>query len=358
MQKSFEILSSTGAYTVAIGSGAIAHARRLAPGAIFLCDRNIESYLPADIDPIFIDATEKAKSLEAMPGVIRALRARKADRGSHLVAIGGGITQDIATFAASVYMRGIPWTYLPTTLLGMVDSCIGGKSSINVEEMKNLVGNFYPPGHVLVDPAFLPTLDAQDIVGGLCEAVKICFARGSVDFSSLIDAGAVPPLSPETATRIITQSLLVKKWFIEIDEFDQKERLLLNFGHTFGHALESATSYEIKHGVGVGIGMLVAIEFQKHLGRMSAEGSLLCDRLSDYVHKILGQVAGLAAAAKVDSATLLGHFENDKKHRAGEYRLILPVESGALAIVSVAKTPAMQQAIVQSYETVLAGLGS
>lgn len=358
MQKSFEIASSTGAYEVQIGPDAVHKARQSAPHAIYICDRNITSYLPTDIDPIFIDATEKNKSLEAMPAVIRELRARKADRGSHLIAIGGGITQDIATFAASIYMRGLPWTYLPTTLLGMVDSCIGGKSSINVEDMKNLVGNFYPPGTVLVDPEFLKTLDAQDIVGGLCEAVKICYARSASDFASLVEENAVPPLSFQNAERIITKSLNVKKWFIEIDEFDKKERLLLNFGHTFGHALESATSYEIKHGVGVGIGMLVAIEFRRRMGQISAEGQKRCDDLSRYINEILGGVPGLGSAMNVSPDLLLEQFKHDKKHRAEEYRLILPVEDGSLAIVSAPKTKAMRNMIAESYAAVTSKLSS
>jgi 3-dehydroquinate synthase len=239
----------------------------------------------------------------------------------------------------------------------MVDSCIGGKSSINVGDMKNLVGNFYPPGCVLVDAGFLATLDPQDIVGGLCEAVKICYARSEADFEGFVSDRPQPPLAVEQAEAIITRSLNVKKWFIEIDEFDQKERLLLNFGHTFGHALESATHYDVKHGVGVGIGMLVAIEFQKRWGKLNDAGCRRADALERYIRSILQYVPGLAKAAAVDANVLVTKFEHDKKHRAEEYRVILPVEDGSLSIVPLPKNQQIRSIIVEAYAATIESLG-
>ena len=189
------------------------------------------------------------------------MRELGANRATHLIAIGGGVIQDIVTFCASVYMRGLRWTYMPTTFLSMADSCIGGKSSINVMGYKNLVGNFYPPSQVLIDVDFVDTLDAEKVVGGLFEAAKICYARSYGEFAAYLAEHPASKMSLDVAHVVIVRALRTKKWFIEIDEFDKKERLLLNFGHTFGHAIEAGGDFSVPHGIAVGLGMLVAIKY-------------------------------------------------------------------------------------------------
>jgi 3-dehydroquinate synthase len=188
--------------------------------------------------------------------VVEQLRILGANRTSHLIAIGGGIIQDIATFTSSIFMRGISWTYYPTTLLGMVDSCVGGKSSINVGQFKDIAGNFYPPEDILIDTHFCHTLQHQDIISGLCEAVKICFAARGENFSNYLAMTDENGLVKDSdLSKAIELSLLTKKKFIEEDEFDTGVRLLLNFGHTFGHAIESLTNYKVPHGIAVSYGM-------------------------------------------------------------------------------------------------------
>jgi len=359
MPESFEVISSSGNYVVTTGSGLLAGVIAANPDAIFLIDERLEHVLPASVEKrIVIEANESRKSLEAMPEVILQLRKFGANRSSHLVAVGGGIMQDIATFAASVYMRGISWTYMPTTLLGMADSCIGGKSSINVLGYKNLIGNFYPPLEVVIDVDFIRTLDAEQVIGGLYEAVKICYTRGHQPFLDYLAEGPAWPLPADVAQRLLLRSLRTKKWFIETDEFDQKERLLLNFGHTFGHALEAATDFGVSHGMAVGVGMLIAIDYAQRRGVLGAMGEQRVAQLAQHVDEMLAIVVGSGMRwPQVDLAAVMEKFNNDKKHRADAYRVVLPTGEGDLDLVSEPRDDTVRAALRQSYETVFDRLG-
>ncbi|WP_169716628.1 3-dehydroquinate synthase [Pseudomonas azotoformans] len=301
-------------------------------------------------DPIIaVDATEENKSLERIAPVIEALKRHGATRDTEIVAVGGGIIQDIATFVAS-YMRGLRWHYCPTTLLGMVDSCIGGKSSINVGALKNLVGNFHPPATILIDLAFVHSLSAEQQTSGLMESVKICYARGAEAFAAYLDLQPVPPLKSETAFAIIEQSLTTKKWFIEIDEFDRAERLLLNFGHTFGHAVESATGFAIPHGIAVGVGILMAYRYAKVAQILTPEGEARAGRLVAHVQALLQPMRHtLASLVGVSADELLKHFESDKKHSQSHYRVIVPVGDGDLQRLSVERTSVVKTLISDAF---------
>ena len=356
MQESFEISASSGSYPVTVGIDLLSQVLIDNPNAIFIVDKILEPRLPPSVTKrIVIEAIEANKSLEFAPHVIKELRKLGADRTSHLVAIGGGIIQDVTTFAASIFMRGVPWTYMPTTLLSMVDSCIGGKSSINAAGYKNLVGNFYPPGKVLVDVSFITTLDAEMIVGGLFEAAKICYASSYPGFLAYLAQEPSCPMTPEQAQRVILQSLRTKKWFIEVDEFDQKERLLLNFGHTFGHAMEAGTDFGISHGIGVGIGMLVANEYAKHHGNLTDNGLACIDHLGSHVKKLLGAGASRVQANPpvIDLGLVMDKFDHDKKHHPGTYRIIVLRGDGGLELISVPKSDKVRRDIVSAFEAAL-----
>ncbi|MCP3384587.1 3-dehydroquinate synthase [Bradyrhizobium sp. CCGUVB4N] len=357
MQESFEIAASTGSYPVTVGQNLFSQIVTENPDAIYIIDKILEPRLPANIKKrIVIEALESNKSLEFAPHVIGELRKLGADRTSHLFAIGGGIIQDITTFAASIYMRGVDWTYLPTTLLSMVDSCIGGKSSINAAGYKNLVGNFFPPNNVVVDVSFIDTLDAEMIVGGLYEAGKICYASGYQGFLDYLAQEPARAMTAERAQRVILKSLRTKKWFIEVDEFDRKERLLLNFGHTFGHAIEAATEFAVSHGIGVGLGMLVANEYAKRHGNLTSDGQKRADHLASHVRALLGNGASSClprGMPTIDLALVMDKFDYDKKHRPGFYRTIVPTGDGALELISVPKTDETRRNIVAAYEAAL-----
>lgn len=360
MQESFEILSSTGNYTVVVGTDLLTGVVAQYSDAIFMIDERLEAVLPATIARrIVITANENNKSLECMPDVILKMRTLGANRTSHLVAIGGGVIQDIATFTASTYMRGIQWTYMPTTFLGMTDSCIGGKSSINVMGYKNLIGNFYPPQDILIDMAFINTLNEEQVAGGLFEAAKICYARGYHQFLDYINQSPMFPMDPDNAQRVIVHVLKTKKWFIETDEFDQNERLLLNFGHTFGHALEAGTSFGITHGIAVGIGMVVAVEYAKIAALLTPTGISRAEHLIGHVKSMLGEGLKnvMANPPAIDLALVMEKFNNDKKHRADFYRMVVPKEDGELELISESKTEAVSNRIRLAYQLGLSEIG-
>jgi 3-dehydroquinate synthase len=275
--------------------------------------------LPAELPTIEVAGNEELKTLRGCEEIVLGLRAAGATRSSCLLAVGGGTVQDAATFAASVYMRGIPWIYAPTTSMAMLDSCIGGKSSINAGSAKNLVGNIYPPRSVQIEPSFAATLTSEMIVSGLAEAVKICFAGGYDAFERFLEL-APDPGTPGVEVGFVEHVLGVKRRFVEIDEFDRAERRLLNFGHTFGHALEAATGFAIPHGVAVAIGVRAAVRHP------AAERGAEAERLDDYCSDLLEYVRpDVAEAAELlDAAAFEEAFAHDKKHTSGSFVLVLP----------------------------------
>ena len=360
MQESFEVSASSGSYRVIVGHDLLKQVIIENPDAIFLVDDYFVSLSSIPVDRrILINASENNKALEYMAEVILKLRDLGANRSTHLVVLGGGVIQDIATFSASIYMRGIQWTYMPTTLLSMADSCIGGKSSINVMGYKNLVGNFYPPKEVMVDIDFVATMDAEKIVGGLFEAAKICYARGFVDFQDYLCDTPYAGMSSDNIQAIIVRALKTKKWFIETDEFDQKERLLLNFGHTFGHAIEAGTDFGVSHGIAVGIGMMVAVEFAQKRGWLSQIGLNRTAILTSHVHALLSfDNAALAASSPVIYLDLiLEKFNNDKKHLTNKFRIICPRGDGELKLVTEERNQQVIADIVFAYEVALRSIG-
>lgn len=292
---------------------------------------------------IYVTANEYNKSYEAVAPLFLQLKAMKINRSGTLCAIGGGVIQDIATFVCSLYMRGIRWTYYPTTYLGMADSCVGGKSSINMANIKNLIGNFYPPTQIVINPYFLSTLSKVDVVCGLLEAIKICYARSPQDFDKII-----PIVKDYLETQdigflqnILIQSLMHKKWFIEIDEFDKKERQLLNFGHTFGHAIEANCNYAIPHGIAVGLGMKLAYMFASAntvLHDAPHQLVSLIDSLIQYADIVTPELI-----SQIETHSIFSSFTSDKKHRNEHYIVIVFGKDGTLYQHKIAKTPLEEQ---------------
>lgn len=303
-------------------------------GSFVLCDRYFRALAERlGLPFIEVEGNESQKSLEAAAPLILEARRRGVRRDTKIVAIGGGAIQDVATFFASIYMRGLPWTYVPTTLMAMADSCIGGKSSINVGGYKNLVGTFHPPSAVVIDPAFLSTVSTSDLACGLSEAAKICFARGGDAFDRYL-ALALPALA-EGATGEATKALLEhvlrsKLWFIEVDEFDAKERRLLNFGHTWGHALEACTDYAIPHGLAVLVGMVAAISFA---GPAAGDAA---PRLKEHSTLLLERLVPVRKKLTFEPGRFREVFEADKKHTKDAYRLIVPSAAGTLGVEEIA----------------------
>lgn len=317
---------------------------------IIIADDRFASTLPSE-RAIFIAAEEESKTLAGAERVSAAMRELAVNRRTALVALGGGIVQDVAAFVASVYMRGIAWSYAPTTLLGMVDSCIGGKSSINLGGHKNLLGTIHPPQVVLIDTGFAATLGPEQRVAGLCEAAKICFARGPESFGHYLSLSPASMADDRHLQEIVSLSLGAKKWFVEVDEFDKNERLLLNFGHTFGHAIEDASGFAISHGIAVGLGMLVAMEFAQSQGARLGTDTM---NLYQHVRTLLRGLPELPLKQlQLGRDRLLAAFENDKKHSREAYAVILPDHSDKLIRRFLPREKAINEAIWQSFAAVL-----
>jgi len=345
MRDLFEIQSSSGRHPVRITDASVRDAVASCDASLILADSFSRDELDGIDRPIiFIEATEEAKEFQAVGPLIEQCREQGLARSGRIVALGGGVVQDIAGFVATVYMRGVKWTFLPTTLLAMVDSCIGGKSSINVGAFKNLVGSFYPPDEIIVPVAAVETLPPEHIAAGRCEAAKICFARGEQCFDDYV------ALPDDDYERMIELSLGAKKWFIEVDEFDQNERLLLNFGHSFGHALESCTSYGVTHGVAVGVGCLAAVDFSanRHSGLTNHPR---VEALSSDLRAILGQLPELAASlGEVRRDDFFRYWQSDKKHNPREYKPILLDNRAHLERATLPRDAASDDAIWQAFE--------
>jgi 3-dehydroquinate synthase len=250
-------------------------------------------------------------------------------------------------------MRGLSWIYVPTTLLGMADSCIGGKSSINVGPYKNLVGTFCPPQLVLIDPALAETLSVEQRVAGLCEAAKICFCRGEAPFKAYTDLSPKVDSPIATLTDVIALSLASKKWFIEVDEFDRGERLLLNFGHTFGHAVETASDFRISHGVAVGLGMIAARAFGFGLGRRH-DAAATPEALFAHIDALLRQVPGLDRAVRtLEPDSLMSAFAADKKHSRDQFAVIVVDELGGVERLRLPRDAATTARVLSAFEATL-----
>lgn len=234
------------------------------PGVFCLADKQIFKLYENDFaaipsDKIFqIEASEEQKSFEALTPIFVWLLKNGLRRDGTLLVVGGGVLQDIGCFIASVLFRGVRWELVPTTLLAQCDSCIGSKSSINIQSYKNQIGTFYAPHRICLTYSVLKTLPWDEIRSGLGEVIKLHLLTGEKEFSELMDDLSHIRDDEKILPKWIQSSLQIKKPYIEQDEFDKGVRNLLNYGHTFGHAYESATHYAIPHGIAVMLGMLTA----------------------------------------------------------------------------------------------------
>ncbi|MFL5887412.1 MAG: AroB-related putative sugar phosphate phospholyase (cyclizing), partial [Thermoleophilaceae bacterium] len=269
------IESHAGPYEVTFDDGALrALGEQVSDGKTHVViDDRVASLYEEELAPVLgspsvlrIEASEPAKSLDRFPAYIEHLVARGVRRGHVLVAVGGGVIQDIVCFLAATLLRGLEWHFVPTTLLAQADSCIGSKSSINVGSIKNVLGTFTPPARVTIATRLLDTLSPEDVRSGVGEMLKVHAIEGpeafdaiAADYSRLFD-------DRETMERYVHRSLEIKKRIIEIDEFDRGPRNVMNYGHSFGHALESATDFAVPHGIAVTIGMDMANYTARQLG--------------------------------------------------------------------------------------------
>jgi len=271
---------------------------------------------------------ERCKTVEQWMAVLEKLAAIGAQRDATVIALGGGVIGDLAGFAAAAYMRGIRVVQVPTTLLAQVDAAIGGKTGFNLDAGKNLVGAFHQPAAVMIDVETLATLDDRDYRAGLAEVVKYGAIRDA-EFLSWLEAHATDLRQRHAAVleQTVVRAVQHKIDAVEADERESGQRALLNFGHTFGHAIETATGYDrFLHGEAVAIGMCLAARLGVRLGELD---EAVAARLAGLLDAL-----GLPTALPddLDAAALLEHMRLDKKNRAGRVRLILLDAPGAARI--------------------------
>jgi 3-dehydroquinate synthase len=272
---------------------------------------------------------EATKDLAHFGRLVDDILALGIERGTMLVALGGGVVGDIAGFAAATLLRGIDFVQIPTTLLAQVDSSVGGKTAINTTAGKNLLGAFYQPRLVLADTASLATLPRRELRAGYAEIIKYGLIRDAAFFDWLEAHGdAVCDLEPAALTHAITVSCRMKAAVVAADEREAGDRELLNFGHTFGHALEAETGFSdrLLHGEAVALGMALACDFAVRLGLASGQDS---HRVQQHL-ATAGLPTELAAIGLSggDADRLLAHMGKDKKVRDGRIILILPRRIG------------------------------
>jgi 3-dehydroquinate synthase len=272
---------------------------------------------------------EQHKTLQTAGWVFDELIGKKLNRDAVVLALGGGVIGDIAGFAAACYQRGIGCVQIPTTLLAQVDSSVGGKTGVNHSGGKNLIGAFHQPLAVIADTDTLSTLPARELSAGLAEVIKYgCIA--DLRFLDWLDSNMekLRERDEEALGYAILRSCEIKAAIVQEDEREQGRRAILNFGHTFGHAIEAATDYErYLHGEAVALGMVMAADFSCEIGLIDATAKLRIDGLL--------QRAGLSTETpKVGASRALGLMRMDKKVLSGKLRLVLLERLGSAIVVS------------------------
>jgi 3-dehydroquinate synthase len=289
-------------------------------------ERFLASFAEAPV-ALFLEPGEKHKTLASVEELLRQMALAGGDRGSLLIAFGGGIVGDVGGFVAAIFMRGIAYIQVPTTILAQVDSSIGGKTGVNLPEGKNLVGSFHHPLAVFADIGVLGTLPDRELRAGLMESVKggIIRDRSLVRFMEE-HANEVIGRDAKALEKVIAASIRMKAGVVNKDERENGLRMILNLGHTVGHALEQATGYKtLLHGEAVGWGMVAALCLARRRGTIS---KVQFDRLQNLIHRY-GPLPTLNLwVAKVVSAT-----SGDKKNVGGVRRFVLPVGIGDACVV-------------------------
>lgn len=328
------IHSTQGVYPVRFVPDLVVLAREMAavPRALLVIDRNVARAYPAFVADLArtmsvheVEATEDEKTLEGCARVLTFLQENNATRQTNLLAVGGGIVQDIATLAAHLYYRGIAWHYFPTTLLGMSDSCIGAKASINFNHFKNQLGVFHSPAGVGICPRFLDSLPEVELRSGWGEIVKLHLAGSREDFAAASAALRTGGWRTTRLPELIHASLRIKQAVIEVDEFDNGIRRTLNYGHTFGHALEAITRHAIPHGLAVAWGMDL-VNF------LALRRGMLVQSDFTAIHALLGEFFAWRLPAPVTVEQLIDATRRDKKVQDGRLNLAVLRQPGKLVI--------------------------
>ncbi|MEG0291659.1 MAG: 3-dehydroquinate synthase [Anaerovoracaceae bacterium] len=267
---------------------------------------------------VVFPSSESTKSFDDLANLTNYLAKQNFTKTDFLIALGGGVIGDLTGFAASIYQRGIRYIQVPTTLLAAVDSCIGGKTAINLDSGKNLVGTVWQPSGVFFDSKVLETLPGPEIVNGIAEMIKTAIIGDSKLFENLETAGknGLGSIIEDCVYRALT----VKKGIVEADEYESNQRYLLNLGHTVAHAIEKCSNYQISHGKAVGIGIAVMARISRIKGILSPESELR-------IKKLLLSF-GLELNCPFTASTLAKAAASDKKIKGDEITIVMPTDIG------------------------------
>jgi 3-dehydroquinate synthase len=276
---------------------------------------------------LFLPPGERYKTMASVERLAREMLRAGADRGSLLIAFGGGIVGDVGGFLAAIFMRGIPYVQVPTTFLAQVDSSVGGKTGVNLPEGKNLVGSFHQPRAVFADISVLGTLPLRELKAGLMESVKAGIIRDrSLARFMEENVRAIVGRDAKALEKVIAASIRMKAGVVNRDERETGLRMILNLGHTVGHAIEQATAYKVLlHGEAVGWGMVAALYIARQRGTISGAQF---DRLERLIH-----LYGPLPALKLRPARVVAATGADKKNVGGVRRFVLPVGIGDAGVV-------------------------
>lgn len=326
-ERGYEVLIGDGAWTIARRLAAVTPDRRYA----VMVDANVLqlhrdfirdglSNLDVAGDPIEIPEGESAKSFGLLEIVLSQLLDRGLERRDAVLAIGGGVTGDLGGFAAAIYKRGIDFIQVPTTLLAMADSSVGGKTAINMPQGKNLVGAFHQPRLVVADFAFLETLPRRQLLAGYAEIIKAALI-GDADFFDRLEYSNRDSLSSLHLQAHLKSAIEFKARIVEADERESGQRALLNLGHTFGHALESESGGALLHGEAVAAGCALAFDYSVRLGHCPETDAR---RVHDYL-ALVGLETDLSRlpGAPYSAEAMAERMRHDKKNAGGKIRLVL-----------------------------------
>lgn len=302
---------------------------------VVITDKEIEKLYPDFINEIkefaptySMVASEDNKTLSGAEFVLKQLQSMNATKSTTIVAIGGGIIQDIVSFCAHIYYRGLPFIFIPTTLLAMCDSCIGGKNGLNYNGFKNQLGAFHPPEKVLIWSGFVSSLPDDAIYSGYGEIIKLMLIESEAAYLQVKNTVELEGFKNSKLLEHIHQSLLIKKRFIEEDEFDNGVRRILNYGHTLGHALELATNYEVPHGIAVARGIDM-VNF------IACEKGLLSKSIYQNIRTFIQAYFHCDMKPSVSADVLLKNAGKDKKVSEGKLNMILMENYGQFNIKPV-----------------------
>ena len=266
---------------------------------------------------------EKSKNLKTIENLASQMIEKGFDRKDAIIALGGGVAGDAAGFLSGIYMRGIPCIQIPTTLLSMVDSSIGGKTGVDLITGKNLIGVFNQPKIVFIDTHYLKTLPKTQIINGLAEIIKYGVIKDSKLFTLIEkNLSKILSLEPKIMNKIIEQSVTIKATIVEKDEKENGERMLLNYGHTYGHVIEKLSGYKLLHGYAISIGMVLA-------NRIAVEKKILDQKSADKIRNLLAKFELPIATMKIPTLKELG---SDKKKHGDKINFIFPTKIGKAVI--------------------------